>query len=176
MNVMSLDCEFNQPSQKLIQIGAAVFKVSDKTLIDSLIIYVNPEEPLNPDIIALTGITDEEVQKGVTPAEAYELLKEFHKKNRPMMNPIVWGSGVRNDSLVIYQQSGSLEPNFMGFRVIDAKTIYQSQQMVRNKRVKAGLKTACEALGLPFVGRAHQAYDDAYNTFHVWHALAIKLK
>src|ERR1044072_6496538 len=132
MNVLVIDCEYNQPSGKTIQIGAAVFKATKGELVESISLYVNPGEPITPFITELTGITDDDVKNGLSIAEAYQTVKDLHAKHKCFMNPIVWGSGARNDSLHIFQESGSQEPNFMGFRVIDAKTIFQSIQIMNN--------------------------------------------
>lgn len=178
MHIMSIDCEFAQPSGKTIQIGAAVFQTHDGKLIDSFDIFVNPYEFLTPFITELTGITDVDVQGGVDIKEAFKRLKEFHEKHRCFMNPIVWGSGVRNDSLALWEEAnpcddqGNRVPNFMGFRVIDAKTIYQTLRIAQGKSIKGGLFTACGNMGITFEGRAHNAYWDAFNTFKVWHKLA----
>jgi inhibitor of KinA sporulation pathway (predicted exonuclease) len=168
MNVMTLDCEFNQPSQKLIEIGAAVYQVNTRKQIAKIEIFVNPFELLNPEIIELTGITDADLENAVDAKTAYFMLKEFHKEHHCFMNPIVWGSGVRNDSLLIWQQAEVEELNFMGYRVIDAKTIYQSLRMQDNRKIKSGVKGSMEELGLTFVGREHRALPDAVNTFTIW--------
>jgi inhibitor of KinA sporulation pathway (predicted exonuclease) len=177
MNVLVIDCEYNQPSTKTIQIGAAVFKARTGEMLESLEVYVNPGEPIVDYITELTGITDDDVKNAISIAEAYSLLKNLHSKHKCFMNPIVWGSGVRNDSMHIYNEAFPTEesrknnPNFMGFRVIDAKTIYQSIQMLNNKTVKGGLKKACETVGIQFEGSNHTALADAVNTFRIWHKL-----
>lgn len=168
MNLLSIDCEYNQPSGKTIQIGAAVFHVHTGKLLESQEIYVNPGEPIVPFITELTGITDKDVQNAVSIQEAYLMVKALHEKHGCFMNPLVWGSGVSNDSLHIYKESGITEPNFMGFRVIDCKTVYQSKQMSRNKTIKGGLKTACQKEGINFEGINHTALADAINTFRLW--------
>lgn len=177
MNVMVIDCEFDQPSGELIEIGAAVFKAHTGELIETFQVFVKTKDgSVSPYITELTGITSKDLENGVSPQDAYALLKDFHRKHRCFMNPIVWGSGTRNDSSTIHEQSGTDEMNFMGFRVIDAKTLWQSRQMILNGRVAGGLKTCCENLGIKFDGRAHRALDDAINTFKVWHKLSSYFK
>lgn len=174
MNIMVIDCEFNQPSRKTIEIGAAVYKAHTGELLDTYQTYVNPGEPITAYITELTSITDEKVVTGISIEQAYEELKAFHKKHRCFMNPIVWGSTTSNDSDAVYKQSKTTEPNFMGFRVIDAKTIYQSYQVFNNKVVRGGLSTAIKTLGLSWDSRhgdAHNALADAVNTFSVWYKL-----
>lgn len=172
MNILSIDCEYNQPSGKTIQIGAAVYNVVTGLLIEKFETFVNPGEPINPEIITLTTITDKYVENAPKIKEAFEMLELIHAKHKCFANPIVWGSGVRNDSLTIYQESGITDrPNFMGHRVIDAKSIFQSIQMMNNKTVRGGLEKCCNVLGIGFEGRCHTALADAMNTFRVWHFL-----
>lgn len=171
MNILSIDCEYNQPSGKTIQIGAAVYNAVTGLLIEKFETFVNPGEPINPEITTLTTITDMDVKNAPSIKEAYEMVEMIHAAHKCFTNPIVWGSGVRNDSLSIWQEADPGRPNFMGYRVIDAKSIFQSVQMMNNKTVRGGLAKTCVTLGIGFEGRAHTALADAMNTFRVWHFL-----
>lgn len=175
MNILSLDCEYNQPSGKTIQIGACVWTVNG-ILLERFETYVNPGEPINPEITALTGITDANVSGAPTIKEAYEMLEYIHAKHKCFRNPLVWGSGVRNDSQMIHVESGVDRPNFMGFRVIDVKSIYQSVQMVTGQTVRGGLEKACKTVGIGFEGKSHTALADAMNTYRMWQFLMKRLK
>jgi inhibitor of KinA sporulation pathway (predicted exonuclease) len=183
MNILSLDCEYNQPSHKTIQIGVAIFKARTGQLIEKFETYVCPGEPISQggngivNITELTGIKDSDVSGAPTILEAYEMVKNLHVKHKCFKNPLVWGSGVRNDSQLIYQEAYPSEelrkenPNFMGYRVIDVKGTFQSIQIFHNKTVRGGLQKTCETLGIGFEGQAHTALADAINTFRVWHFL-----
>ena len=63
------------------------------------------------------------------------------------------------------------EENFMGFRVLDAKTLFQSLKLFENGGYAGGLKDAMKSLGLKFEGEAHRAITDARNTFAIWYYL-----
>lgn len=183
MNILSLDCEYNQPSGKTIQIGVAIFKAKTGQLIEKFETYVDPEEPISKgengqtDITALTGIKDSDVSGAPNIKDAYEIIKNLHKKHKCFKNPIVWGSGTRNDSQHIYEEAYPTEelrrqnPNFMGYRVIDVKNIFQSIQIYHNKTVRGGLAKTCEILDIGFEGDPHRALNDAINTFRVWYHL-----
>lgn len=184
MNILTLDCEYNQPSHKVIQIGAAVYAARTGKLQGTFETYVNPGELINrdttngqTDITALTGITDRDVQNAPNALDAFLMLKEFHQKHKVFMNPLVWGAGVRNDSQLIYDEANAMLPvgekmhNFMGYRVIDVKGLYQSVQIYHNKTVRGGLSAACNKIGIGFEGEPHRALTDAMNTYRVWHYL-----
>lgn len=177
MNLIALDLELNQvnDSPKIIEVGAIAFKSHTGEVLGIFQTFVNPKEPILKRITELTGITDDKVIGAPTVLEAYEFLKAFHKKHRCFSNPVLWGSGISNDSLALWRETGVQEENFMGFRVIDAKTLYQSLRIYQNGKVKAGLKTACESLGIgwdSFHGEAHGALSDAYNTYRLWFYMA----
>lgn len=175
MRVMSLDCEYNQPSRKTIQIGAAVYDAGTGKLIDRFEIFVDPGEPINPEIVELTGVTDQDVRGAVKIEEAWEMLREFHARNKVFCNPLVWGSGYRNDSQTLHEESKDPKDNFMGFRVLDVKSIFQSVQLHRNHKVRGGLVATCEKLKIGFEGKAHSALADAMNTFRVWYYLVTRM-
>lgn len=177
MNILSIDCEYAQPSGKCIQIGAAAFKANSGELLATFDTFVNPFEPLTAFITELTTITDENVAGAPDILTAYIALRDFAKKHKTFKNPLVWGSGTRNDSLAIYREAYPTQelqkenPNFMGYRVVDAKTVMQSIQIMHNKSVAGGLAKTCERLEIPFEGKPHTALADAIMTFRVWHFL-----
>lgn len=165
MNLLSLDLELNQPSGLIIQVGACVINKYNGEIKDKFMVYVNPQEKINPEITELTGITQENVEiEGIPVKEAYFKLKEFALKHRVFINPLVWGSGVWNDSSHLHKEANPGEANFMGFRVWDVKTLYQVFRAINGKKIKGGLNTAVSELGLTFKGRNHDALDDAINT------------
>jgi DNA polymerase III epsilon subunit-like protein len=181
--IMVLDCEFNQPSRKCIEIGAAVYHARTGECYGSLETYVCPHEPISPEIVELTGITDRKVQNAPNILEAWGMLKDFHQKHKVFRNPIVWGSGIRSDSSALYNEYCTYvcmedghdidqpEDNFMGFRVIDAKTLFQSLMLFENSGYGGGLEASMKRLGLKFEGDKHRALTDARNTFTIWYHL-----
>lgn len=175
MNIMSLDVEYNKPSKKTIQIGAAAFHAKSGQLLDRIEMFVDPGEPIDPYITGLCGITNSDVSGAQNIREAYETLKLFHKKHKCFKNPLVWGSGADNDSQAIYREAYPTEalqeanPNFLGYRVLDVKSTFQSIQIFHNKKVSGKLEDVCVRLGLGFEGKPHTALADAMNNFRVWH-------
>jgi inhibitor of KinA sporulation pathway (predicted exonuclease) len=180
MNLLAIDIELNQKdgNPKVIEIGAVCFKSHTGEILGTFQTYVDPKEPITEFIVGLTGVTDEKVKGAPSITEAYFLLKEFHKKHRCFRNPVLWGSGVRNDANTIWTEAKVEEENFMGFRVIDAKTLYQSLRIYQNAKVKSGLKASCEELGIGWDGThgvEHGALSDAYNTYRAWFHIMEKM-
>jgi inhibitor of KinA sporulation pathway (predicted exonuclease) len=89
------DIELNQASTgaKIIQIGAVVGNITTGEVIEKLSCIVNPNEILEPFIISLTKIKQEDVDNGTTLQEAYQQLKTLHLKYDSFCNPITWGQG-----------------------------------------------------------------------------------
>jgi inhibitor of KinA sporulation pathway (predicted exonuclease) len=170
MKLTSVDLELNQPSGKIIQIGAVIGDTLTGVISHKLRIYVNPNEPISPTIIELCGITQEKIDsEGIPLDAAYENLKRFHRANTDFMNPITWGGG---DSKEIQDQIGekAREDWCFGRRWIDAKTMAVSRMIAREDKIlSGGLKTTMKRYGLKFDGRPHDAQDDAENTFKIYH-------
>lgn len=185
---MTLDAEYNQPSRKTIEISAAVYDIDTGIQINKIEILVNPGESISPEIVTLTGITDASVANAVNIYDAYVMLKDFQKScGKVFVNPLVWGSGVSNDSQAIYSEylafanNSKLDllvdtENFMGYRVIDVKSIFQSLQLIRGSTFSGSLEHVCNnVLKIGFEGRPHRALPDAINTYRVWHFLLNKM-
>ena len=170
MKLTSLDLEMNQPSGKIIQIGAVVGDTNTGEITQRLRIYVNPAEPIAQSMTELCGITQAQVDaEGVDLDTAYTQLKDWHRKHSDFMNPVTWGGG---DSQLIYDQAGQATKDdwCFGRRWIDAKTLYVSRTIARDDRVfSGGLSGSMKQLGLKFQGRKHDALDDAENTFKIYH-------
>ena len=178
MKIMSLDCEYTQPNKRTIQIGAAAYHLPTGELLGTFETYVNPKELISEYITGITGITDADVGGAPDIREAFEDLRTFHKKHKCFKNPLVYGVGISNDSHHIYSEAYPLAnntvngpENFMGYRVIDVKGIFQSIQLYNNKTVKGGLKDTCQLIGIGFEGNEHTALSDAKNTFRLWYYL-----
>lgn len=171
----ALDLEMAQPSGKIIQIGACVGNITTGEILEKLSVIVNPKEQLSEFIIGLTGITQDQVDNGVTLLEAYLTLKEMHQKYGSFINPITWGGG---DSQEIFRQLKSENIEFewcLGRRWIDSKTMFVSWRFVNGKPIQGGLAKSLTKVGLKFQGRKHNATDDAVNTFHMYKAMLGKL-
>jgi inhibitor of KinA sporulation pathway (predicted exonuclease) len=163
MKILSLDLEMNQPSGKIIQIGAVVGDLDSGVVVERFGIFVECNEPLNPEITKLTGITVHDLSRGVSLPAAYSELLRFHEKHRPFCNPLTWGGG---DSAELKKQlDGSCTHWVFGRRWIDVKTIYQTQCIAGGKPLQGGLARVMTKYGLKFKGRKHNAVDDAENTF-----------
>ena len=171
---MSLDCEYLQPSGKTIQIGAAAYHLPTGELLGTFETYVDPKESISEYIVNLTGIKNSDVSGAPSIREAFEDLRLFHKKYKCFRNPLCYGAGESNDSSRIYNEAYPTDilrdenENFMGYRVIDVKGIFQSIQLYNNKLVKGGLKDNCKLVGIDFEGEEHRALVDAKNTFRLW--------
>jgi hypothetical protein len=57
--VISIDLEMNMPSQKIIQLGYVIGDPITGRVFVSRSLTINPNEILNPEITALTGILTE---------------------------------------------------------------------------------------------------------------------
>lgn len=165
--VVSLDLEFNQPSNRIIQIGAVVGCLLSQKILSRFSTFVNPDEALNPFISELCGIAPEVLTLAGNLAEAYagmqDWLAPFNAERQ--LNPLTWGGG---DSQLLKNQLGLQDRWAFGRRWLDVKTVYCAIQLSHGKQGVGGLKPSMRQVGLPFVGRSHDALADAHNTFRMY--------
>jgi inhibitor of KinA sporulation pathway (predicted exonuclease) len=176
MKLTCIDLELNQPSGKIIQIGAVIGDTNSGDITHRLKVYVDPQEPLSQFIIDLTGITQSVIDKESIPlTEAYLKLKEFHLMHSTFMNPLTWGGG---DSQEIFDQlpeEDRIDWPF-GRRWIDAKTLYVSECIAKGLPVQGGLSKVMTKYNLKFQGRKHDALDDAENTFRLYKEMLLIIR
>lgn len=179
MRLVAVDLEMNQPSTKIIQIGAVCFQPDKGNIIDTFNQLVNPGEEISPTIVNLTGITDQAVSGMPSLLKAANDFSAF--KERLQINPIgiVWGAGKSNDVRKIFDEAG-IEGPFKS-RIIDVKGVFQmlANASGSSMRQKVGLNKACEILGLGWdskFGEQHNALADAFNTMRVYMFLSKCLK
>lgn len=177
MDYLSLDLEMNKPSGKIIQIGAAIGNILTGEVKEKFSRIVKIDEVLDPFIVGLTGISDEMISNGVSLEQAYIDLCELKKRHDCQTNPITWGGG---DSLELKKQLGEagvcLESWPFGRRWIDIKTVYQVFCLSRGIKIHSGLAKSMTRVGLNFVGRKHNALDDALNTLTLANRLINEMK
>lgn len=174
-----IDLELNQDpitGPRIIQIGFVIGSLSTGIILSQGSILINPQQQLLPFITQLTGITQEQVDGGITLLEGYEVLRGEHEKYDSFCNPITWGGGdleaIRKE---LEYEAPRLYTWAFGRRWIDAKTLYVSWRIVNGKMPAGGLAKAMTNLGLSFKGKKHQAMDDALNTFTIYRKLCERL-
>lgn len=173
----TIDLELNQPSEKIIQIGACVGNIKTGQIFEKLCVHVNPGEHLNPFITDLTKITQQDVDNGLPLEEAYRKLQRMHENYSAFVNPITWGGG---DSLELLNQLKKENPHFEGWcfgrRWIDTKSLFVSWRFARGEPIQGGLARSMTKLNLKFEGQKHNAQDDAVNTFRMYCAMLKKFR
>jgi inhibitor of KinA sporulation pathway (predicted exonuclease) len=169
--LVSLDLEMNQPSGKIIQIGAVLGNVETGEIVSEFESKVNASETLAPAIIALTKITQREVDQAPHLLDAYYALSLWLDRYAELrvLNPLTWGGG--DTETLRVQLNMEMERWPFGRRWIDTKTLYVAWRMAQGKDISGGLAKAMTKLELAFQGQKHNALDDAKNTFRMYRAL-----
>jgi inhibitor of KinA sporulation pathway (predicted exonuclease) len=171
--VVSLDLEFNQPSMRIIQIGAVVGSLKSSRVLSRFSCFVNPEEALSLEISKLCGISPGVLEMGPSLAEAYSEMAKWLVPFEPrQLNPLTWGGG---DSIQLQSQLGIKGAGAFGRRWVDVKTVYVSWQIAHNEPYQGGLKASMRKMGVPFFGRPHDAVDDAHSTFLMYCELLTRM-
>lgn len=171
-NYFSLDLELNNKNDgttpRIIQVGVAWGSPIRPEEIETYSWYLDPEENITPFITQLTGITDEIIQeKSVDHKTVAQELGDILTQNQVFTNPLVWGGNNKfSDATELkdeFRERGIHFPYF-GRRVIDVKTLYVFNQMVRGKTPSGGLRKSMISYGLDFIGQSHNAEYDSLNT------------
>lgn len=173
--VVVLDLEFNQPSRKIIQIGAVIGDLRSKEILSEFSAFINPEEPLNPEIATLCGVTDEVLSLAGTLQEAYDQLLRWLAPyaDQRQLNPLTWGGG---DSAELKAALGLTGGWAFGRRWVDVKTLYTGYCHAKNIPAEGGLKASMRKMRLVFDGYQHDAKYDCRNTFRMYVRLLEEFK
>lgn len=175
MNMMFLDLEMNQPSNKIIQVG---WTIADPLSGRSYVLkgqYVFLFETLNPIISNLCGVTQDVLNNAPTITQVGEELISDFKSYNCASNLVVWGDGdvrLLKSSLL----TSNIELPFAN-SFVNVKNLYQSWKLSKGAdHLRGGLSRALTKFQLQFIGRKHNARDDAYNTFRLYHRLLKEFK
>lgn len=166
----SIDLELNNPksTQDIIQIGAVIGNIETGEILDRFSVNINTGTKLEEFITELTGITQEEHDKGMSLVEAVDQLIAFHKSHDSHTSPITWGNGdialIKDHMLFKY----SRQITEFGWTQRNVKDIFQFICLAEDKGLQSGLSKSMNRLGLKFVGTKHTAEADAENTFRVF--------
>ena len=173
--MVAFDLEMNQPSGRIIQIGAVAGDLDSGRVVASFSELVNPAEPLAAHIAALTGIDAAGLAAAAPLAEVFGRLRAWLQPlggRKP--HPLTWGVW---DFPVLREQVGEHVAGWpFGQRWVDVKAVYQAWRHAHGFSGQSGLGAALAHLGLAFDGRAHDAAADAHNTFRAYMALLERLR
>jgi inhibitor of KinA sporulation pathway (predicted exonuclease) len=139
----------------IIEIGLTTVDLTAGERLAKHKILVKPERSTVSEFCTqLTGLTQEEVDGGVSLAEACDLLATEHKAaDRPWAS---WGDYDRHQFLRQCEATGVAYP--FGETHVNAKTVFS-----RLHRGRHGMKAALELADLPLEGRHHDGADDSWN-------------
>lgn len=165
---LALDLELNSKKDgtipKIIEVGISIGSPQEPDNLQTFNWYLDPEEPIHPEIVKLTGITDELINCSAVPHKVVaEELSALIKLHNTFVNPITWGGGDATELLQEFTVRDIDFPYF-GRRIIDVKTLFVFQQIVKGKSPVGGLRKSMIAHGLEFLGTPHRASVDAENT------------
>lgn len=142
---------------EIIEVGVCLLDVAsgERTARDSLL--VQPKfSRVSGYCTQLTGLTQEQVEGGLSFAEACEVLKEKHDSNRRL-----WASYGDYDRQMFERQCGrDGVPYPFGNGHINVKSLLAVSCGLRRE---LGLARALRRLGLPLEGTHHRGGDDAWN-------------
>lgn len=150
----------------IIEIGACFLDTQTGKISQKTSYIVKPRNSImSPFIIKLTGLTQEDVNKGIPFSDACnKLSKEFGTRNRIWAS---WGDYDRNHFIRDAEFYDARYP--FGPRHINAKTLFS---LVNGLTKEIGLLKALDYYDFEFKGTQHRGHDDAFNIAKVlWKTL-----
>jgi inhibitor of KinA sporulation pathway (predicted exonuclease) len=142
---------------EIIEVGLTIVDVIARERLAKHRILVRPERSTVSEFCTeLTGLTQAEVDGGVSFAEACELLHDEHRADSR-----VWASWGDYDRKQFARQCAATDvPYPFGSRHVNAKAMFAA---ARGWPKGVGMHRALEVAGLPLEGRHHCGADDAWN-------------
>lgn len=185
MKIVAIDLELNQPSNRIIQIGAAVACTEAGKVLNSQTWWVDPGEMINIDY-PLRGSSSSQQTLGNLLGEDFIVTHTFCKEPASCQLESFWkwllenGSGGKliqwgsADLHLLLKESKNLNITYPSrLRMLDLKVAYQFLFSKNNKGL--GLSKALKLQGLEFQGRAHDGRADAINTALLYLTMADKI-
>ncbi|MFF7888797.1 exonuclease domain-containing protein [Streptomyces sp. NPDC020794] len=167
LNVIDVEatCWDGQPPpgsvSEIIEIGLTVVDVSARSRVSRHRLLVRPvRSAVSGFCTELTGLTQAEVERGVTFAEACRILVEEYGAGERCWAS--WGEYDRRQFARQSQADGVAYP--FGYPTerthTNAKAVFTGAYGLRRK---PGMAQALQIAGLPLEGRHHRGEDDAWN-------------
>ena len=169
VNIISLDMEYEQPCQTIIQVGVIVGNLNSGEILEEYCEYVKVDIQLSEKISKLTGIKQGHIDNGKSLIEIYQDLIRLHDDYNCFRNPLTWGGGDSQDLRNALKLDD--EMFLFGRRWIDVKTVFISYMFSKGESHRSGLAKSLLRLGMQFDGKKHNAKDDAKNTFLIYREL-----
>lgn len=163
LNVVDVEatCWTGEPpagmASEIIEVGLTVVDLAQRRRVEKHSILVRPERSTVSDFCTeLTGLTQAEVDRGVSFAEACQLLAVGFAAGRRR-----WASWGDYDRLQFQRQCQATHtPYPFGRRHVNAKLVFTEAHGLRKR---PGMASALVTAGLPLDGRHHRGGDDAWN-------------
>lgn len=181
----ALDLELEQPytnrqtpdsklkEETIIQVGYVIYELEPFQIIKSVSDFININVPLSAFIKNLTGITDEQISKGITIEESYEKLRENQKIYDFCRVIKQWGSGDMN----ALKKEVPNSPWSFGRSGCNIKHLYQIYAEANGLNRSGGLARSMRNCKLRWQGgQKHNAEADALNTAYFHSFLHERLK
>jgi inhibitor of KinA sporulation pathway (predicted exonuclease) len=162
LNVIDLEatCWRGEPPagqiSEIIEIGLCVVDLEQRSRVERDRIMVRPERSTVSEFCTeLTGITQAEVDAGVSFQEAVGILLErHHSDSRP------WASWGDYDRKQVQRQCSAISIGYpFGATHINAKAVFAESYALPRQ----GMDSALRHAQLPLEGRHHNGADDAWN-------------
>jgi inhibitor of KinA sporulation pathway (predicted exonuclease) len=160
--------------QRIIQVGCVVFEDTPFTILYESCHEVNIGVPISKYIQKLTGITNEQISKGLSLKEVYLLLNNSRESYNASRIVIQWGGDDMN--CLRRELPDDIDWEF-GYSGKNAKHLYQDWAYINGVNQSGGLSKCVSRMGLTWLGQGkHNALVDAKNTAMIYSKLLEEMR
>lgn len=147
---------------EIIEIGGCILNIKTLDISNKFSYIIKPTKyKISRYCTNLTGITQEDVDDGISLREALDDMKETYKiRKRPFS---AWGDYDRDMLQLECEAKGIKYPFSSAF--INIKALFP---ILFQLKESCGVKGALDLLNLKFEGQEHSGCDDAYNTAKIF--------
>jgi inhibitor of KinA sporulation pathway (predicted exonuclease) len=155
---------------EIIEIGICLLDIATATPVEKESILVKPERSRVSDFCTeLTTLTQEQVDKGISFAEACEVLKSKYESGQR-----VWASYGDYDRNMFEKQTLSRGIKYpFSPKHINVKTLLA---VALNWQREVGMARALQTLEIPLEGTHHRGGDDAWNIAKILGSLFLQAR
>lgn len=168
-DLIVFDLEANQPSGKIIEIGAVKLTRIGKIEESKFQSFVNPDETINDYIVNLCQLSPNDLNLISTAPSFDEALRKFYEWATKISKNVVLCSWGNYDIAELKQQTKKFP--FRG-KSVDAKSIAMWVSLMFGRKIGSeSLEGMLKDWNVQQVGQKHRALFDAYNTASLLQAI-----
>ncbi len=160
-DLIIFDVESNQPSGKIIEIGAVRLSRTFVLETPGFQSFVNPQEPITKDIIELCQLDQDTLNKIENSPNITAVVKDMYTWGTQTGKNVCLASWGNYDVSELHRQAPTCQ---FRRKAIDIKSILAWESARYGLKTTNSLSASCDVFGVSILKPQHRAYPDALTT------------